>query len=1089
MYKLTEGNIRTIDLLASLEKLQQSIEKLKDISDSDPEEYKLLELIKDLVTTTRSIDNLATKERRHSLASDLIYLQSVYTSTFEVTQECIALVDPLGSAIERIISIHERDKIDKSFYPTTETQLTSAAWYGDTYKSLEIYVEVLRMLEASITLLRCKDQTSENGSLSAKAVDAASTLQYGISLVESKLHGTRRPDEAYLQKALRGAKEIALQVPASLNKHFMVGRSVKTFYTGREKQMERLVAAFRSNAYIGQKRFVIYGLSGSGKTELAMKYAEDHLQEFWGVFFIDASSFDNALGSYREIAKIGGVELNHRAAKNWLTTLAAPWLLIIDNADDDDEALLDKILPAGMRGCILITTRNPARKSYGTVGDKYLELLSMDEEEASDLILRAAEEPSPWTEHLKQSAGKICEALGFLPLALIHAGKAIFLGLCSWSGYLAYYERQSHRIRERNSQRDRSSSRSKNMEESENMNVFSSYEILYQYLESSQEEKCQDAVELLQLFSYFHHQNIRVDMLINAATNPLKMEIARADEAKEEEEIRRRFPYPMKRSWSTWLREILIRMSRLLDSPPPLPAALKHLGSGNGATLEDVSNSASDRVRLALVVLVQRSLVMTLNRTEGRYCMHPLVHKWLRDRSSTSQQALWCQVSTTVLANNILLPPLGDTESEQSMQRELLPHIIHARKLQEIIETKLERNRSKRRSVWPPIYMGFGKYQAMDLARFSQVYLGCGYLDEALKLQRDVRAFAIQKVGEEHPLAILITLALTLTLYELSEASEATRLQQRIYDICLESFGPYHPLTLRVAAALASSLCFMGQWSASLSLHNRAVESLAKVYGEEDVKTLKAVRSLANVHLRYLEFEKACELHLKTWEEMKKQLGETHKETLVCLEELAMSRLRLGENYFQDCHDKMSYVLDQRKEAAGREHPHTLLAICNIGRVKSAMGQHTEAAQIMEEAVVIAERNLGENHFGVLSGKTHYAQVLVNQKRYEEAEEIFKTIINKPQYEKSTDDIGGEHPDRLIALWYLTGCLERQGKLQEALDICEGMMVSLREIGGQGLGTKHEFAIRVENEVTKIKELMNDEKQALDPNLVVPSEI
>lgn len=532
-----------------------------------------------------------------------------------------------------------------------------------------------------------------------------------------------------------------------------------------------------------------------------------------------------------------------------------------------------------------------------------------------------------------------------------------------------------------------------------------------------------------------------------------------------------------------------MRMSSLLDRPPPLPAALKHLGDCNAADLEDIANSANDRLRLALVVLVQRSLVTTLNRTEGRYCMHPLVHKWLRERSSTSQQALWCQVSITVLAKNILLPPLGDTESEQSIQRELLPHIIHARKCEELIKVRLEKNRSTRHSVWPPIREEFGKYQAVDLVRFSQVYSGCGYLDEALKLQRDVRNFAVQKVGEEHPLAILITLALTGTLYQLSQASEATKLQQRMYDICIESLGPYHPLTLRVTAPLALSLCFMGQWSASLSLHQKAVEDLTKVYGGDNVETLKAIRNLANVHLRYMEFEKACELHLKAWEGMRKQLGERHKETLMCLEELAMSRIRLGKDYFEDCHDKMAYVLDQRKEVEGREHPYTLLAICNIGRVKSAMGQHAEAARIMKDAVVIAERNLGENHFGVLSGKTHYAQVLVNQQRYEEAEAIFNTIIDKPQYKKSTDDIGGEHPDRLITLWYLTGCLERQGKLQRALEICQGMMASLKEIGGQGLGTKHKFAVMVEKEIVKIKEMMQDENRASDPDLVVPSEL
>jgi hypothetical protein len=99
-----------------------------------------------------------------------------------------------------------------------------------------------------------------------------------------------------------------MHVPASPNKHFVVARSVKSFYTGREREMAKIKAAFDDDTTCyGQKRFVIFGLGGSGKTELVLKYAEDYAQLYWGVFFIDASSQENASASYAEIAKIGGV--------------------------------------------------------------------------------------------------------------------------------------------------------------------------------------------------------------------------------------------------------------------------------------------------------------------------------------------------------------------------------------------------------------------------------------------------------------------------------------------------------------------------------------------------------------------------------------------------------------------------------------------------------------------------------------------------------------------------------------------------------------------------------------------------------------
>ena len=156
---------------------------------------------------------------------------------------------------------------------------------------------------------------------------------------------------------MTAATAVQLHVPAaSLNKHFDVGRSVKSFYTGRESQMAKLRAAFSDNTYTGQKRFVIFGLAGSGKTELALKYAQDSQHEYWGVFFVDGSSQKSASGSYSEIAKIGGVEPNEKAAKNLdgLANVAAV------NCDDDENKPLCGRL--GIQGFPTLKIVTPSKK-------------------------------------------------------------------------------------------------------------------------------------------------------------------------------------------------------------------------------------------------------------------------------------------------------------------------------------------------------------------------------------------------------------------------------------------------------------------------------------------------------------------------------------------------------------------------------------------------------------------------------------------------------------------------------------------------------------------------------------------------------
>jgi tetratricopeptide (TPR) repeat protein len=115
-------------------------------------------------------------------------------------------------------------------------------------------------------------------------------------------------------------------------------------------------------------------------------------------------------------------------------------------------------------------------------------------------------------------------------------------------------------------------------------------------------------------------------------------------------------------------------------------------------------------------------------------------------------------------------------------------------------------------------------------------------------------------------------------------------------------------------------------------------------------------------------------------------------------------------------HELMTEVLELRKKKLGREHSYTLLAICNLGIIKSALNRMDEAEEIMRAALHRAERNLGENHFGILAGRAYLANVLVRQKRYSEAEDLFTDAIQQRRYVTMARD-DGEHPDRKTAMY------------------------------------------------------------------------
>ena len=133
-----------------------------------------------------------------------------------------------------------------------------------------------------------------------------------------------------------------------------------------------------------QKIFVLHGLGGIGKTQLAVEFARLHHRRFSSVFWLDGRSEDSLKrsaascagripqGQISETSRIystgesGDLDTVIREVMDWL---AQPnntdWLLIFDNVDrehsrhnvDPDAYDIKRYLPGADHGAVLITTR------------------------------------------------------------------------------------------------------------------------------------------------------------------------------------------------------------------------------------------------------------------------------------------------------------------------------------------------------------------------------------------------------------------------------------------------------------------------------------------------------------------------------------------------------------------------------------------------------------------------------------------------------------------------------------------------------------------------------------------------------------
>jgi hypothetical protein len=224
-------------------------------------------------------------------------------------------------------------------------------------------------------------------------------------------------------------------------------------FTLRLGYMEALEEGLLQKTFAGRKVFVLYGLGGIGKTQLAIKFAKDHQANFDSIFFLDGSSQESLLRSYASIYyRIARGKTPHapdsvlRSKANevppekmvgevtqWLAQEQnTRWLLIFDNIDKEpsDEGGFDIVpyFPPKDHGSILITTRLAPLSRLG----RSKRVGRMTGEEAVNLLDEILGESSSyqqrtWVTRNQESPmmHELLQTFGGLPLAISQAGRFI----------------------------------------------------------------------------------------------------------------------------------------------------------------------------------------------------------------------------------------------------------------------------------------------------------------------------------------------------------------------------------------------------------------------------------------------------------------------------------------------------------------------------------------------------------------------------------------------------------------------------------------------------------------------------------------
>ncbi|TKA44525.1 hypothetical protein B0A49_13267, partial [Cryomyces minteri] len=610
------------------------------------------------------------------------------------------------------------------------------------------------------------------------------------------------------------------------NKYWLMSRKSNTLFTGRQSTLQvlhqSLVPTQRPRDQSIQRVFVLVGLGGAGKSEVAIKFAEETRESFWGVFWVDASSHQSAEASFVNIAEtlnLSGRDL--RTVLQWLANTNRRWLLILDNCDDS-QIDYSAYFPPTQRGSVLMTTRVlDCAVRHKSVGYDVLE--SMPSDTAVELLLKACEIPQLGWKSKENDAKQVTDRLGQHALTIVQAGAYINHGLCKLEEYPATLEARRQELL----------TYKPTQAQSDYGDVYATFEVSVKALESSPE-----ALMLLKVLAFMHREDVQEDIFTRAWEHIQEAHIVLR---KEDDDIAR---------LSAW------HVSRALSS---------------GLVAQSPKSFRRGRARLAQLSIV------TLKNDPDSISMHPLIHGWAMDRMDRAEQEKIWEIAGSILA-------LSTTEIRgwRAFSRNLQPHLetwsklwlskgfaavpMHGSKERSNAgKFRGLRNRSNVfRSDSQPKTPATTSVSCSDVTRMGFAIawqLNSLGSPDTLPLAEMVQQQLSMGLAVSTYNVVLANYLLAINLLQKVEtAARAETLLEEITRVQRHRLKPQDPEHLKYQHALAATYLMIEQYEKAIGLLEKVVEIYETTLDPKDPKRLTSLQNLAWAYAGMKQYEDAIGL-------------------------------------------------------------------------------------------------------------------------------------------------------------------------------------------------------------------------------------
>ncbi|KAK6356073.1 hypothetical protein TWF718_000447 [Orbilia javanica] len=618
-------------------------------------------------------------------------------------------------------------------------------------------------------------------------------------------------------------------------------------FVGRAEKLGQIYKYFSdTNSTDVPRVFALTGTGGMGKTQIALEYAYRHHRDYTAVFWVSAASEDTIRASFidimqrivKEQARItwpesppdyhaissklsisglvdekGIISPNLEAFDNirsalfsWLQLLGnSRWLLIFDNVDDLETFSIKEYLPNQGSGTIFITSR---RQEFSQSA-KQVDVDGLDSESAVALLLNLA--------HLTDISGvpeneaiRLVEKLGFMPLAITHAGCYIYETKLPLVEYLSYYDKAFMKLQ---SQKPRFGW------DYMNGTAATTWEISF----SRVKEEDKEAAMLLLVSSYLNPEEISNDLWYNDLTNEIEIG-----------------------------SKILLLASYSLVKIIRFGVFSVHPVVHTWARERSDQSEHLKTIRYAIAILGRASQRGTVSRESKEW-------EAREERKIASHLEYLHQNLKSLIFVSFL--------EEQEFKSQNL--FDYAHNIARVFDNQGKYDEAmqwyERALAGTKKVLGEDHPSTFDTVNnIALVFKNQGKYDEAMQWYERALAGTEKALGEDHPSTLITVNNIALVFFNQGKYDEAMQWYERSLAGKKKALGEDHPSTLSTVNNIALVFFNQGKYDEAMQWYERLLAGKKKVLGEDHPSTLIVVNNIAEVFFNQGKYDEAMQWYKRS---------------------------------------------------------------------------------------------------------------------------------------------------------------------------------------------------------------------------------